>query len=424
MLKREDNELLTRTGPGTPMGEMFRRYWIPALLSSEIKEDGKPKRVKLLSENLVAFRDTAGKVGLVDEACPHRGTSLYYGINDDCGLRCMYHGWKFDVDGTCVELPSEPEESNFRQSIKLKSYPVHEKNGIIWTYMGPQEHMPPFPEFYWMGLPQENILAERVWQECNYLQVIENDLDFVHAAFLHKAHQKQVTDEGILSSDLGIDPDHPLVRNPPVKQDYEDTNYGKRCIAVGIGNDTQNAFMEIHYIFPFYTFPPRFGGEDGMWHAFIPRDDYSTWSWDVQFSHNRPIDVEAQHARRGLELDEEFRKARNLQNDYEQDIELMKTGNFTGIRGIANQDHAATETMGAIVDRSKERLGTSDLPVIQMRRILLKSVKEFQKGKEPMQLDNASLKKLYSQGVYDSKDKKWEEALPLKDDFQLVALEK
>lgn len=419
MLKREDNELLTRTGPGTPTGDMFRRYWIPALLSNEIDRDGKPRRVRLLGEDLVAFRDSNGKVGLVDESCPHRGTSLYFGINEGCGLRCMYHGWKFDTEGECVELPSEPEESNFRKSIHLKSYPVHEQNGMIWTYMGPADKQPPFPAFYWMSLPSENMMAERVWQECNYLQVIENDLDYVHAAFLHKAHQTQHTQEGVLSSDLGIDPDHPLVKNPPVKQDVEDTNYGKRCVAVGIGNEHDNAFMEIHYIFPFYTYPPRFKGEDGMWHAFIPRDDYSTWSWDVQFSHDRPIDIQAQHDRRGLTLDEELRKQKNLANEYEQDRELMMSGNFTGIRGIANQDHAATETMGAIVDRSKEHLGTSDVPVIHLRRILLKQVKAFIDGHDPLALENESLKTLYSEGKYDDKQKTWEEALPLKEAFSV-----
>ena len=421
MLKKEDNELLTRTGPGTPMGELFRRYWIPAVRSEELEKDGQPVRVKLLGEDLIAFRDTEGRVGLVEEYCPHRGTSLYYGINEECGLRCIYHGWKFDVNGTCVELPSEPEESNFRKSIKLKSYPVREVKGIVWTYMGPPEKMPPFPEFYWMNLPQENLLIERVWQECNYLQVIENDLDFVHAAFLHKAHKKQNVKQGILSSDLGIDPDHPLVKNPPVKQDVEDTNYGKRCIAVGVGNEEQNAFMEIHYIFPFYTYPPRFKGEDGMWHAFIPRDDYSTWSWDVQFAHDHPIDVEAQRARRGLELDKDLRKVRNLRNDYMQDRELMREENFSGIRGIANQDHAATETMGPIVDRTRERLGTSDVPIIHMRRMLLKQVRAFQNGAEPFALDNQSLRTLYSEGKYDDKGKSWQEAFPLKEQFRLKA---
>lgn len=418
MLSLEDNQLLTQTDSGTPMGDVFRRYWIPALQSHELESDGKPQRVKLLGEDLVAFRDTEGKVGLIDERCPHRGTSLYYGINEGCGIRCMYHGWKFNTDGDCTEIPSEPTDGKFRQSIKLKSYPTKEGNGIVWTYMGPKESEPDFPEFYWMGLPDENNLVERVWQECNYAQAMENDLDFVHAAFLHKAHGVQETEEGILSSDLGIDPNHPLVKNPPVKQSVQDTNYGKRCIAVGIGTEEENAFMEIHYVFPFYTYPPRFAGEDGMWHAFVPRDDHSTWTWDVQFSHDRPIDVQAQHDRRGLELDENLRKTVNAENEYNQDRELQKTGNFTGIRGIANQDHAATEAMGTIVDRTSEHLGTSDLPIIHMRRILLQQAKGFLKGEEPLKLENESLKELESKGLYDDKEKKWQEAFPLNEIFE------
>jgi nitrite reductase/ring-hydroxylating ferredoxin subunit len=419
MLKVEDNVLLTRTGPGTPMGEMLRRYWIPVCISEELVADGKPLRIRLLSEDLVAFRDSEGKVGLVDEACPHRGTSLYYGINEGCGLRCVYHGWKFDVEGNCVDLPSEPKESNFKKGIKLKSYPVVERSGVVWTYMGPKEKMPPLPDFYWMNLQPEQLLIERVWQDCNYLQAMENDLDYVHAAFLHKALTKQQVDEGVLSTDLGIDPDHPLVKNPPVKQDVENTNYGKRCIGVGEADENNYAFFEIHYIFPFYTYPPRIDGDDGMFHMFIPRDDYSLWSWDVQFSHKGPIDKKVHHDRRGLILDENLRKVRNIHNDYEQDRSLMKGGNFSGIRGIANQDHAATESMGPIVDRSKEHLGTSDLPIIHMRRILLDQVKKFQEGQDPLALDNEALKTLYSAGRIDSKSKTWQEAIPLKDQYKI-----
>ncbi len=421
MLKVEDNILITRIGKGTPMGDMFRRYWLPVLKSDEILPDGKPVRVKLLGENLVAFRDSEGKVGLVDEKCPHRGTSLAVGINAGCGLTCIYHGWKFDVHGNCMELPSEPKMSNFKNSIHLTAYPVQEQNGIVWGYLGPKEHQPPLPNFYWMGLPDNQLLVERVWQECNYLQVMENDLDFVHAAFLHKALDTQDVKGGLLSTDLGIDPAHPLVRNPPVKQSVEPTNYGRRCIAVGEGDETSYAFMEIHYIFPFYTFPPRFGGEDGMWHAFIPRDDYSTWSWDVQFSHAKPIDARGQHERRGLILDEQLKKLRNLSNDYEQDRELMKAGNFSGIRGIANQDHAVTETMGPIVDRSLEHLGTSDMPIIQMRRMLLEQVRRFQDGKSLPRLQDIPLETLYSNGKYDSREKEWNEVIPLADAFAVLA---
>ncbi|WP_232699287.1 Rieske 2Fe-2S domain-containing protein [Brevibacillus daliensis] len=419
MLRHEDNVLITHTNPGTPMGDLFRYYWIPCVGSEELVADGKPLQLKLLGEDLVAFRDSEGKVGLVDERCPHRGTSLAFGINAGCGLTCMYHGWKFDVNGDCIDLPSEPESSGFRNSIRLKSYPTHEANGIIWAYMGPAEKQPPVPDFYWMNLPEENVMAERVWQDCNYLQVMENDVDYVHAAFLHKAHNTQSVEEGVLSSDLGIDPNHPLVKNPPVKQAVESTNYGKRYIGVGKADETTHAFMEIHYIFPFYTYPPRFEGEDGMWHAFIPRDDHSTWSWDVQFSHRKPINRQAQHDRRGLNLDKDLRKLRNLSNSYEQDRSLMIDGNFSGIRGIANQDHAATETMGPIVDRSKEHLGTSDMPIIQMRRMLLNAVADLQEGIEPPLLDNSTLMQLYSKGVYAPKEKTWNEALPLDDKYAI-----
>jgi len=413
MLKAEDNKLLTSTNKGTPMGELFRRYWIPVVTSRELVADGKPVRVKLLGEDLVAFRDSNGRVGLVDEWCPHRRTSLAIGINSGCGLTCIYHGWKFDVDGNCVDLPSEPKDSKMKENVKLKSYPVKEVSGIVWGYLGDPDNVPPFPEFYWMTLPEDHIISERVWQECNYLQVMENDIDYVHAAFLHRAHQDQSLEEGIISSDLGISPSHPLCKNPPVKQAVESTKYGKRCIGVGEADENNYAFMEIHYIFPFYTFPPRMKGEDGMWHAFIPRDDYSTWSWDVQFSHSKPINAQAQMERRGLLLDSEHRKLRNRSNNYEQDRELMISGNYSGIRGIANQDHAVTELMGPIVDRSKEILGTSDLPIIQVRRMLLEQVKAFQEGKKELQHDQYPLRELYSCGKVDARSKHWSEAIPL-----------
>ncbi|WP_134700609.1 Rieske 2Fe-2S domain-containing protein [Ammoniphilus sp. YIM 78166] len=417
MLKAEDNHLLTATGPGTPMGDLFRRYWIPALKSDELVADGNTVRIRLLGEDLVAFRDSEGKVGLLDERCPHRGTSMALGINDGCGLTCIYHGWKFDVNGTCTDLPSEPAESNFKNSISIKSYPIVERNGIVWTYMGSKETMPPIPNFYWMSLPDDQLLSERVWQECNYLQVMENDLDYVHAAFLHKALSKQALKQGILSSDLGIDPDHPLCKNPPVRQEVESTIYGKRCLAEGEGEGGNNVFLEIHYIFPFYTYPPRMEGEDGMFHIFVPRDDHSTWSWDVQFSHQNPIDVQAQHDRRGLVLDENFRKMRNKENFYEQDRGLMKDGNFSGIRGIANQDHAVTEMMGPIVDRSIEHLGTSDMPIIQMRRMLLSTVKDFMNGNEIPKPHEIPLEKLYSCGKSAPKGKTLQEVIPLANEF-------
>src|SRR5436309_3536854 len=196
MLTREMNTFLTRTGPGTPMGELFRRYWIPALLDWELPErDCPPVRVKLLGEKLVAFRDTAGRIGMIEEFCAHRGVSLWFGRNEECGLRCPYHGWKYDVNGQCVDLPSEPEESGVRRGIKLKSYPCVELGGVIWTYMGPPEEKPPLPSFEWVHLPPSHRVTTKRWQESNYLQAIEGGIDSSHVSFLHRG-------------DLATDPFH------------------------------------------------------------------------------------------------------------------------------------------------------------------------------------------------------------------------
>ena len=196
MLTREHNELVTRTGPGTPMGAMLRRYWIPFLLSEELPEpECPPVRVKLLSERLLVFRDSEGRLGLIDEFCAHRGVSLWFGRNEQSGIRCPYHGWKYDVTGQCVEVPSEPVESGFCNKIRLKSYPCVERGGIVWAYMGPPAEQPPVPAFEWANLPTSHCYITKRWQECNYLQAMEGGVDSSHVSFLH-------------SSDLHTDPLH------------------------------------------------------------------------------------------------------------------------------------------------------------------------------------------------------------------------
>src|SRR5215467_5397805 len=187
MLRKEQNDLLTQTGPGTPGGRLFRSYWIPALLSSELPEnDCPPVRVKLLSERLIAFRDTQGRLGLMDEFCAHRGVSLWFGRNEENGIRCPYHGWKYDVTGQCIEVPSEPAESGFCQKIKLKAYPCVELGGVIWAYMGPPAEQPPLPSFEWVNLPTKHRYLSKRWQESNYLQAMEGGIDSSHVSFLHR----------------------------------------------------------------------------------------------------------------------------------------------------------------------------------------------------------------------------------------------
>src|SRR6266508_1435991 len=191
MLKREINELLTRTGPGTPMGELFRRYWLPALLAEELPEnDCPPVRVKLLSERLIAFRDSDGRYGLIDEFCAHRGVSLWFGRSEEGGLRCAYHGWKYDVNGRCVEVPSEPEDSRFPQKVKLTSYPLVQVGDVLWTYLGDPVNQPELPEFEFVRVPSEQSYTSKRWQECNWLQALEGGIDSSHVSWLHSAGLK------------------------------------------------------------------------------------------------------------------------------------------------------------------------------------------------------------------------------------------
>ena len=187
MLPKEKNDLLTQTGPGTQMGDLFRCYWLPILLSEELPgPDCPPVRVEILSERLIAFRDTEGRLGLIDEFCPHRGPSLWFARNEECGLRCPYHGWKFDVNGQCVDVPSEPAESGYAKKIKLTSYPCIEKGGIIWTYMGPEDRKPPEPEYEFATVPADQRFVSKRFQDCNWLQSMEGGIDSSHVSWLHR----------------------------------------------------------------------------------------------------------------------------------------------------------------------------------------------------------------------------------------------
>jgi phenylpropionate dioxygenase-like ring-hydroxylating dioxygenase large terminal subunit len=186
MLSAKDNLYLTQIGPGTGMGELFRRFWLPALLSDELPgPDCEPVRLRLLGEDLLAWKDTNGRIAIVDAFCPHRSAPLFFGRNEECGLRCVYHGWKFDVDGNCVELPNATEGETFKERVKLRSYPVQDKAGMVWIYMGPPERIPPLPGFEWLDVPAEQRYVFKYFMNCNYLQTLENEFDTTHSSFLH-----------------------------------------------------------------------------------------------------------------------------------------------------------------------------------------------------------------------------------------------
>ena len=377
MLSREDNELLTQVGDGTPMGSLMRRYWMPATYSHLIaKPDCPPVRVGLLGENLVAFRDTEGRVGLLEESCPHRTASLFLGRNEECGLRCVYHGWKFDVDGKCIDLPSEPPGSTLQRKVKVKAYPCQERGGIVWTYMGPPEHKPALPDLEWSRLPASHRHASRQILECNWLQGLEGGFDSSHLAFLHT---------GIAEGGVTIRPSY-----------YEvlPTDYG---FVVGSGRELEgdrNFWSANVMIMPFHKIIASVPVAAHIW---VPIDDENTMLYCVDFHPERPFtdeDLARETSWNGIHSENipgTDRPIRNKDNDYLIDRELQASGkSYTGITGLGTQDNAIQESMGPLADRTKEHLGASDTAVIAIRRFLLQTLRDHVDGATPPGLDPAS----------------------------------
>ncbi len=377
MLTREENELLTRTGPGTPMGALMRRYWIPALFSDRLPEpDCAPVRVRLLGENLVAFRDTEGRVGLLDERCPHRTASLYYGRNEECGLRCVYHGWKFDIEGNCVDLPSEPPESDFRRKVRITAYPCVERGGVAWAYMGPPELKPEFPELEWTLLPDSHRFATRRLQECNWLQGLEGGFDTSHLAFLHRGTAEV--------SRLNV----------PSRYEVVPTDFG---LVAGTGRDLDGDEMSWSSNLMIMPFHKIFATEPNAAHIWVPMDDENTMLYSIDFQLHRPLEddeIEPSTSWIGIHTENlpgSDRAVQNRDNDYMIDRAVQQSGaSYTGMKGLSIQDSAIQESMGPIADRTIEHLGVSDTAIIQIRRLLLESLSDLERGKTPPGLDPTS----------------------------------
>jgi len=375
MLSKEDNELVTRTDPGTPMGNLIRRYWIPALLSEEIPEpDGPPARVRLLGEELVAFRDTEGRIGLIGEHCAHRGTSLFFGRNEECGLRCVYHGWKFDVEGNVVDTPAEPAGSDFKNKLRHTAYPIHEANGVIYAYLGPRERLPLFPDYEWTQVPLQQTYVTKCLLECNYLQGLEGECDSSHLSFLHRAFTNE-RNQPLYRSDTA-----PLYET-------EETDFGVRLIATRSA-DNQHYVRFSAFVMPVYGCVPAGRPTNEMEgfeiHTYVPADNTHCWRYDIGFRRDRAVRDEEVHRR--TQINPDYTRIRNARNHYLQDRRMQKTVNFTGIEDFLNHDACATESMGPIFDRSKEHLAVSDKAVIAVRKFLLNAVKELQQGREPPHL--------------------------------------
>jgi phthalate 4,5-dioxygenase oxygenase subunit len=375
MLSKEDNKLLTRTNAGTPMGNLIRRYWVPALLSEEIPgPDCAPARVKLLGEELVAFRDTQGRIGLIGEHCAHRGTSLFFGRNEECGLRCIYHGWKYDVDGNVLDTPAEPKESDFRKKLRHTAYPTHEANGIVYAYLGSRDKMPLFPKYEWTEVPLEHTYVTKCLLECNYLQGLEGECDSSHLSFLHRTFSNERS-QWLYKSDTSP------------SYETEDTDFGVRLIATR-NTDNQHYVRFSAFVMPVYGCVPAGRPANELEgyeiHTYVPADDTHCWRYDIGFRRDRPVRDDEVHRRKQILPD--YTRIRNAGNNYLQDRQMQKTVNFTGIEDFLNHDGCATESMGPIFDRSKEHLGVSDKAVIAVRKFLLTSVKELQNGNEPPHL--------------------------------------
>ena len=373
MLSQEDNQLITETGPGTPAGNLLRRYWIPALLSEEIpSRDCAPVRVKMLSEELVAFRDTQGRIGLIAENCAHRGTSLFFGRNEECGLRCIYHGWKYDVDGNVVETPAEPADSDFKKKLRHTAYPTHESGGVIYAYLGPREKLPLFPNYEWTQVPLEFTYVTKCLLECNYLQGLEGECDSSHLSFLHRAFNRD-----------GNQPLYQADSSPFYETD--DTDFGVRLVATRNAPNQQQYVRVSSFVMPVYGCVPagRGAGElDGYEiHTYVPADDRHCWRYDIGFRRSRAVSEDEVHRRKQIHPD--YTRIRNARNNYLQDRQVQKTRTFTGIEDFLNHDACATESMGAIFDRSREHLGVSDKAVIAVRKYLLTTIKDLQRGTEP-----------------------------------------
>jgi phthalate 4,5-dioxygenase oxygenase subunit len=377
MLRKEQNDLLTQTGPATPMGQLFRSYWIPALLAGELPENEcPPVRVKLLSERLLAFRDTQGRYGLIDEFCAHRGVSLWFGRNEDNGLRCPYHGWKYDYTGQCIEVPSEPVESGFCNKIKLKSYPLIERGGVLWTHMGPVEKQPPLPAWEFANVPAEQRFVSKRLQECNWLQALEGGIDSSHVSFLHRG-------------DLNTDPlfkgakgnQYNLKDSRPVFEVVESP--GGLYIGARRNADNGNYYWRItQWVMPSFTMIPPRGDHPVHGHFWIPVDDQNCWAWSFDYHSLRPLSTEqiaAMKEGKGIHVKYvpgTYRPVANKDNDYLMDRAAQKAGKtYSGVEGFAIQDASLQESMGPVIDRSKENLVSTDNGIIMARHRLLRAAK-------------------------------------------------
>ena len=384
MLSQADNETLVRVGSGTAMGTLFRLYWIPFFLSKDLVADGQPKRVKLLNEDLLVFRDTESRVGLIANACAHRGAPLMFGRNEDCGLRCVYHGWKYDVTGAVVDMPAEPARSRLKDKVRITAYPCQERNGIVWTYLGPDRDCPPaLPNMEWNMVPESKVHVSMRIQECNWLQALEGEIDSAHAPILHaRIDQQGSINDWVAKRDLR--PTFECIR-----QDFGISIAAKRRLS------EETLYWRVNqFVLPFYSLvPPQSKYPELSGHAWVPMDDENTICLMFSYHPSEPLLTRTRQlfteGHQGRETGHASRHAYapksaatpyadywtkfTADNGFQFDFYSQQTTWFSGLPGLWVQDGACQTGLAAIYDRTQEHLCVSDTGIVMTRRLLLDS---------------------------------------------------
>jgi phenylpropionate dioxygenase-like ring-hydroxylating dioxygenase large terminal subunit len=424
MLSKENTELLTRVGPGTVMGELMRQYWLPCTYSWELTADGDPQRVRMLGEDLIAFRDSNGVPGFVANNCPHRGASLFFGRNEEAGLRCVYHGWKFDTQGNCIDMPNEPAESDFKNKVKATAYRGADAGGITWIYMGPHQDEPPgLPQWEWCQVPENQLQhSHKGIYQCNFMQALEGELDTTHVYFLHSRLDPQgAPSYGLYAPDRRA------------RLEIVDTNYGVMYAARRSEEvDEVYYWRTTQFLFPIYGMFPG-GGEDGTvpLSMYVPIDDEHTLHWGLWWHPSEAMARFGKPAQQKMndtgaliggvgpmkphqtgKFFPDWWPEACMENDFLMNAEVKKTKSFTGIASVRMQDDAVITSMGPIMDRTREHLGTADATIIRVRRRMLEAARAFhERGVTPPGVNYPELYRVRSCQAILPKDVSWQIAL-------------
>ena len=390
MMAKEDSDLLTRTGPGTPCGEFLRRYWQPVALSQELSQGGAPLPVRLLGEGLVLFRDDEGRPGLLGLHCSHRGADLSYGRVEDGGLRCIYHGWLYDIRGNCLEQPGEPAGRDSNKTIRHPAYPCKEIAGIIFAYFGPGDP-PLFPNYEAFAAPESHLFARKFLQECNYLQATEGNIDPVHQSFLHRQLRDDENGPARVLGTGGTDLSNLTLYREDIcpRIEVEQAEFGLRIFAIrdSVPSLGQNKrwIKILNFVMPNLCFVPGEMGKDGYninWH--VPIDDTRHWKWMITFSRGEPIDKESFERKYRAEITSDYRPVRGKNNRYLQDREQMRDRWYSGLGSyFPAHDVWATDSQGPIQDRTREHLGYTDRVIVAARKVMRHAIQAVLEGKEP-----------------------------------------